>query len=488
MQNTLLNKLIITLISFLIISCGGGGSSQIAGIGGTGVTSSGSITGFGSIFVNGVKYETGGSTTVSQNGNSLLVSDLKLGMTVTVRGTLNNNAITGTADTVAITSELDGPISAAPIEDNTTNTKSFIVLGRSVIISPSSTVFDGSSFSYTNVAQSDVVEIHGYLNNNGTLIATRIEKTGTLSLGSTQVEINGILDTILSSVSFTLNVNGNMITVNHSGSTNYSGLIGQAFRIEGTITNTSEISASSINQQSGILNNQDNEVEIEGIITNYVSDSNFKINGIQVNAGSATLNPGTLVLANDVKVEVEGTYNTTSNTLIASEVESETTEIKISTTVSSVNTSTGTITLDYNGQPVDVLVNNKTTLEDETSNNALTINNISSGDYLELEAALDNNSNPVALDIHRKSMGSEAKLKAAITSFDTTTAGAESVTILRVTYPSDGSTVFKEDDVVITRSAFLLKLTANPVAVVKVKDNYVGGSLDGVADEMEIDN
>jgi len=487
MRNTLLNKLFIIVISFLLISCGGG-STQTAGIGGTGVTSSGSINGFGSIFVNGVEYETGGSTLISQNGISLSESDLKLGMTVTLRGTLNNDGITGTADTVVITSELEGPINATPIEDNTTNTKSFSILGRPVIASPSSTVFDGSSYSYTNMAQNDVVDIHGYLDNNGILIATRIEKTGTLSLGSTQIEINGILDTILSNVSFTLDVNGTMITINHSGSTNYAGLETQAFSIEGTLTNTTEVNASSINQNSGILNSQDDEVEIEGIITNYVSDSNFKINGVQVNAGIATFDPSSLILANDMKVEVEGTYNTATNTLIASEVESETTQIKLSTTVSSVNTSTGTITLDYNGQTIPVLVNNKTKLEDETSNNALTINNISSGDYLELEAALDNNGNAVALDIHRKSLDSKAKLKAAITSFDTSIAGAESVTILNVTYPSDGSTVFKEDDVVITRSAFLLKLTANPTAVVKVKDNYVAGSLDGVADEMEIDN
>ncbi|MCU7855552.1 MAG: hypothetical protein KZQ79_07650, partial [Candidatus Thiodiazotropha sp. (ex Lucinoma borealis)] len=58
-----LGKLLISATTAALIatlySCGGGGGSQVAdgGIGGTGV-SMGRVTGFGSIFVNGIEFET----------------------------------------------------------------------------------------------------------------------------------------------------------------------------------------------------------------------------------------------------------------------------------------------------------------------------------------------------------------------------------------------------------------------------------------------
>ena len=45
------------VVSALIVACGGGGGGSVAGggIGGTGITS-GTVTGFGSVFVNGRNY------------------------------------------------------------------------------------------------------------------------------------------------------------------------------------------------------------------------------------------------------------------------------------------------------------------------------------------------------------------------------------------------------------------------------------------------
>ena len=54
----------ITVICLFLAGCGGGGNSSLAGggIGGTGITASGAITGFGSIFVNGIEFETAGAS------------------------------------------------------------------------------------------------------------------------------------------------------------------------------------------------------------------------------------------------------------------------------------------------------------------------------------------------------------------------------------------------------------------------------------------
>ena len=96
-KDLLLFFVILSAIVF-IISCGGsGGSDDLAGggTGGTGIVSSGQITGKGSITVNGIKYETQGAQ-IFQDGT--LVSDdsqLKVGMIVEIEGTVNGS--TGTA-------------------------------------------------------------------------------------------------------------------------------------------------------------------------------------------------------------------------------------------------------------------------------------------------------------------------------------------------------------------------------------------------------
>ena len=65
MMTSLLRKIaILSVVGFLTSSCGGGGGGgDVAGGGlsGTGV-SSGAITNFGSIFVNGVEFETSGAS------------------------------------------------------------------------------------------------------------------------------------------------------------------------------------------------------------------------------------------------------------------------------------------------------------------------------------------------------------------------------------------------------------------------------------------
>jgi len=496
-MRALFKSILISLSITTLISCGGG-STQTAGIGGTGITSSGSITGFGSIFVNGVEYETDNTTSVS--GSITSVNDLKLGMTVTVRGTLDQNTTTGTASSIAVMSELEGPIAATPVEDNTTNSKSFTVLGRTIIASTSATVFDGSNFSYNNIAQNDVIEASGYIDGNGALIATRIEKKGTLSPGSTQVEIRGVVGNILSQASFELIVDNTTLAINHDGSTDFSGLsggsvtTGQVLEVEGTLNSATVIAASKVSLESSIFNNQDDDVELEGIITDYVDDTNFKINGQAVNAGNATFSPSNLQLGNNIKVEVEGSIS--GGVLIASEVESEETEFKIFATVAA-DPSGNTLTMDYNGQTLTVLLDAKTSLEDETDVfDPLRITDISMGDYLEIEAMQDNSGNTIALSIKLETFdpNGEARLKGPISAVDTTTAGMESVTILGIVYPTDSNTVFKEEvndnSVIITRSDFLSKLStmAGSETVIKIEDDYINGSLDGVADEMEIDN
>ena len=103
MNWTLLRNMIMTpCVLLAIASCGGGGGSVASGgTGGTGI-SAGTVTGFGSVFVNGVEFST---TTSSVELDGASGPDeatdphrgLMVGMVVEVEGTFDDNGTTGTA-------------------------------------------------------------------------------------------------------------------------------------------------------------------------------------------------------------------------------------------------------------------------------------------------------------------------------------------------------------------------------------------------------
>ncbi|MEW8384692.1 MAG: hypothetical protein AB2704_22775, partial [Candidatus Thiodiazotropha taylori] len=69
--NRLISPIVCAVCIGALYSCGGGsGGSQVAdgGIGGTGVTQ-GRVTGFGSIFVNGIEYETDNASFTVNNSD-----------------------------------------------------------------------------------------------------------------------------------------------------------------------------------------------------------------------------------------------------------------------------------------------------------------------------------------------------------------------------------------------------------------------------------
>ena len=101
--------------ALLLTACGGGGGSSDGGIGGTGGgggggiggtgVAYGTITGFGSVWVNGVRYESG-STVFKRDDDNASQSDLRVGMVARVEGSGT------TATTISVDSALKGRVEA----------------------------------------------------------------------------------------------------------------------------------------------------------------------------------------------------------------------------------------------------------------------------------------------------------------------------------------------------------------------------------------
>ena len=117
------------IVAAVVVACGGGGGANFAGIDRLGVTN-GTITGFGSVFVNGVEYSTTGAT-FSIDDAPGTQDQLQVGQQVTVQWSSNSTGGARQADAVIYDDSVEGPITAGSI--NLVD-QSFVVLGQTVVV------------------------------------------------------------------------------------------------------------------------------------------------------------------------------------------------------------------------------------------------------------------------------------------------------------------------------------------------------------------
>lgn len=505
-MNTVYKMILATLSAALVAlaGCGGGGgSTSIAGIGGTGKIASGTITGFGSIFVNGIEYNTD-SASFDVNDSSGAESDLNVGMVVTVTGTVSDG--TGNAASVVYDSEVEGPVSGLAGLTPGATTRSFTVQGVDVLVDSTATIFDNSTpgFSFETLANDDVVEVSGFFDAAGVLRASYIEKTGDFNPGSTEVEMKGTVvgatganGTASFGESFLLN--GITVNIGDTGSTDLSEVPGSLVsngmfvEVDGLWVNATTVDAARIEQEDDSVGDDGDEVSLEGLVSGFTGDLTlFFVNGQPVSATTASFEPANLQLANDVRVEVEGEINS-SGVLIAESVESRGGDVEVQAVVtavavtnSSLNEGSITLLLANNLQQLRVQSNSRTQFDDKTDvTDALRLSDISPGDYLEIRGFVDDTGAVVASEVRRDDAdGEDVELQGPIGSFVLNT----SVTILGITFLTDENVTEFENtlDQPISSNAFYGALVPAQGTLVKIEDDNVPG--DGIADEASLED
>jgi len=469
------------LAATILSSCGGGGGGggTNAGIGGTGITSSGSITGIGSIYVNGVRYNVDNAT-VTVNDSPSFPNELKVGMVVTVIGKLDAiGSTTGSADTVVYDNEIQGPVTGLMDPTGDGLIQQFTIMGQMVEISSTGTVFEdegGGVFDFINFFNGDNVEVSGFVDQNNVLKATRVEKKN-----GTEVELKGTVANYnanggaASMGSFMLGT----ITVEIDGNTDTSNIPGGiadllAVEVKGNLAGATTITAKEIELNDDGLGDDLSSVSLEGIVTGFTNITNtFMVAGQFVDASGASLEPSNLVLANDVKVEVEG--DIVNGVLVATEVEARSGKVKLHATVSSVLGST--ITMGYFSGTVPVLVDNKTSFKD-----GLTFNLIASGDFLEIEGYQDLAGNVIASQVKLKTTDKDL-LQGPVDA--PKSSGGAQITVLGVQYIMGFGTDYADQSEVSKTSAEFFALM-NVGETVKIEDD-LNPATDGVADEVELE-
>jgi hypothetical protein len=271
----------------------------------TPVAASGPITAFGSIFVNGVRYELD-SAQIDVNGAIATQADLALGQVVRVAGLLDASGTTATAETVAFDANVTGPVDSIDVAAMT-----FEVLGQTIIVDAASTVLDFEPLpaEIDSLAAGDFVEVSGFAGANGSILATRVEleSAGPLRLRGvvTNLDLGGL----------TFSING------------FSVDYGSAAIVEdfpnGQPSNGDEVSVigASIDPSGALVADElrrfefasgssGEEAEVEGLITRFVSEFDFDVDGVAVTTSGATEYEGGTAadLALNVKVQAEGLF------------------------------------------------------------------------------------------------------------------------------------------------------------------------------------
>ena len=186
------NSLLIGIAMFILVACGTGDPGGLAGggIGGTGI-SVGKITAFGSVFVNGVKFETTGAT-ITIDGQTAMngQDDLEIGMIVAVEGTFNVDGVRGTAKSINFKDNLEGPVTSVG-----TPAQTLTVLGQTVIVDATTDIYDanGTKITFADILTGDIVEVSGFTEAAGAIHATYIKLKAD---EESEIEIKGTISNL----------------------------------------------------------------------------------------------------------------------------------------------------------------------------------------------------------------------------------------------------------------------------------------------------
>ncbi len=369
-----------------IAACGGGGGGTaapaIGGIEGTGIQgiegtgiAIGPVTGFGSVFVNGIEYFTT-SAAIKIDGSSGSESQLKIGQIVTVKGSVNTGGRTANATEVNFVRSVQGPVAALDVAAGT-----FTVLGQLVRVN-GTTIFDNSLSPATidGLATAGlIVEVSGFRNAANDIVATRIERAA----AGAELEVTGVV-AALSTANSTFTVNGQ--TIDYSAAAVTNGTLANGVLVEAkgtTLTSGGALKARAVEIQSSVSTANNDGGKVQGVITRFGSSTDFDIGATKVTTNSSTVftNNG-LTIGLNIKAEVEGRFNA-SGVLVAAKVELKPDNaIRLHATIDSIDTATNTLKV-LGGS---VTVNSATQFEDKSNARVspLKLSSLRVGDFVEV--------------------------------------------------------------------------------------------------------
>jgi len=453
----------VTLSALPLAGCDS--TEQVAGVDRGGnpvaVVTKGEITGFGSVIVNGVRYETG-SAEIVIDGEPGTEAGLSVGAVVTLRGERVSGADTGNATRIEFDDNVEGPVDAVDAGAGTA-----VVLGRTVHVSID-TLFEGSGgiAGLDGLTAGDAVEVSGFDRADGSVEATlvrlksapdRLELTGVaaqVDAAAQRLRIGGALvdygSAMLDGFPEGAPANGDRVEARGSERAADGTLIAEtlSFREKG-------VDAAAEGEQA----------KVEGLITRFATPADFDVDGQPVATDDATVFQGgnASMLGPDVRVEVEGTV-TDTGAILAERVAFEgPSQARLDAAVEDVDLDAATLT----AAGATVLTDAKTGFRDASSQRQrpFSLGDIGSGDRVEV-AGTESGEALLARSVTRTDADAGVVLRARARDV-----AQPRFVLLGVTVVTDGTTTFEEDGQPIDAAAFY--------ATAEGRDVEVEGTLNG---------
>lgn len=492
MKTLICNRTGLALLASLIVAgCGGGGGGSnppvvnpppvpppTGGIDRGGIAV-GPIDGFGSVIVNGVRFDTSEATFIV-NGAVGTQVDLDVGEVVVVVGTFDDDGLNGVADRVEFDDAVKGPIEAGSID---TVAGQFRVLGQTVQVT-NSTIFDDSIQPRSILGLSDdpsqpsPVEVSGLPDASGRIVATRIEAE---TLG--ELEITGIVRA-LDAGALTFRLNDQLVDYSAAQLDDFPGgqiSEGDFVEVEGAgLGNGGELLASQVEYRGDVVGDDDleagDQVEIEGIITSFRSSSDFDIAGVRVLTDGSTVYEGGTAgdLGPNVRIEAKGEYGGNA-TFTADKIEFKPEDdLRVSGIVEAVDIGAGTL------QVLGIQIGTEpgTSFEDDLLDlQAFGLDDLRPGvDYVEIRG-FDDGGDFIASRIERDDVDDDSVRGPGAN------VSAPTLTVLGVPVLTDGNTEFEDNDAPISAGDFFAGAEGR---LVDVTGTWDGSRL--LADEAELED
>ena len=434
-------------LAALLFGCADDGSqtADTGGIGGTGI-SQGTITAFGSIFVNGIEWDVD-TAAIELDGAIANETDLRVGMRVRVVGDFSGDGLSGSATSVRFDDSIEGPIGDVPVLTVPAGSeKSFSILGHTILVDEFDTVFaDGASFA--SLAMDQVLEVSGFDEGPNTIRASRVSLRG-LFPAVTETTLSGSVQNLTKNPdgSGIFDISG--ITIRYLLATEFEGLsrtdlvVGRIVDVLGALRMTgNEIDADEIELEEDGLGQADaDDVELEGVVSNFVSLADFELDGVAVDASGATLEPMALVVANGSFIEVEGSL--VSGVIFADVLKSEEdeeAEVKIKAAITSIEPNAREVTI----LGVVVFTDGETEIQDERDGDeSFQFSEIAVGDWLKIEGFEVGPARVRAKQIVRKAVEANVVLEGSVTDLDRMTS---MFSVLEQPIPLDMATAYFDD-------------------------------------------
>jgi hypothetical protein len=373
-----------------VVSCGGSDGIGSGGTGTTPVVSNGTVSGFGSIVVDGGRFDDRGARVEAENQpGTRTLAEARLGQRVEVEAEAD-----GTARVVRLQAQVRGRVDAL-------TANGFVVLGQAISVNNDAasgpvTQFGDGYASAPDVRVGDAVEVHGVVRPSGTgsiVQATRVDR---LAAAPTVLKVVGVVaDPNVSGTTTTFRLGSLTVSVDLAAvePRGYTIAAGRSVVVFGRASNLSATSGSPTLVADRVTLKRaaaGATAYLGGVIAGLdAAAKTFSLDGVLVSYPDATLQPAGSSLADGRYVQVRGSY-TADNAFIATLVtvrDGSSAESELKGTVTGYDAATGRFMV----RDVAVTMTDRTSLECSGG--------LANGRFVEIHGRLGS-SGVVATEVH----------------------------------------------------------------------------------------